>query len=320
MISQKGGIFMFLRAQLSAQMATIADFLVTILLVRLFDVYYVYATLAGAIYGGIVNCVINYKWTFKSKGKKTHVAVKFILVWVCSVWLNTWGTYALTESLAKIPWVRNTLSLYFGDFFIIPKVVVAIIVALFWNYNMQRFFVYRNVVAAGMFVYAGIYGGQNDLAIIGWAGGVILFAGLFDMMDGRVARLGNMSSKFGALYDSVLDRYSELMTFFGICYYLSMKDYFLYALIAFVALIGSLMVSYVRARAEGLGIECKVGFMQRPERVVLTSLGALFCGVFKDITAFEPILIMIVPLAFVALFANITAFARVRHCYKAMKE
>ena len=190
-----------------------------------------------------------------------------------------------------------------------------------------------NVVAAGMFVYAGICGGQNDLAflgwgdehsgrndlaIVGWAGGVILFAGLFDMMDGRVARLGNMSSKFGALYDSVLDRYSELMTFFGICYYLSMKDYFFYALIAFVALIGSLMVSYVRARAEGLGIECKVGFMQRPERVVLTSLGALFCGVFKDITAFDPMLILIVPLAFVAVFANITAFARVRHCYKVM--
>ena len=99
MISQKGGFFMFLRAQLSAQMATIADFLVTILLVRLFEVYYVYATLAGAVYGGIVNCVINYKWTFKSTGKKTNVAVKFILVWVCSIWLNTWGTYALTESL-----------------------------------------------------------------------------------------------------------------------------------------------------------------------------------------------------------------------------
>ena len=139
-----------------------------------------------------------------------------------------------------------------------------------------------------------------------------------DMMDGRVARLGNMSSKFGALYDSVLDRYSELMTFFGICYYLSVKDYFIYAIIAFVALIGSLMVSYVRARAEGLGIECKVGFMQRPERVVLTSLGALFCGVFKDITAFDPMLILMVPLTIVAVFANITAFARVRHCYKVM--
>ena len=175
-----------------------------------------------------------------------------------------------------------------------------------------------NVVAAGMFVYAGIYSGQNDLSIIGWAGGVILFAGLFDMMDGRVARLGNMSSKFGALYDSVLDRYSELMTFFGICYYLSVKDYFIYAIIAYFALIGSLMVSYVRARAEGLGIECKVGFMQRPERVVLTSLGALFCGVFKDITAFDPMLILMVPLTIVAVFANITAFARVRHCYKVM--
>ena len=175
-----------------------------------------------------------------------------------------------------------------------------------------------NVVAAGMFVYAGICGGQNDLSILGWAGGVILFAGSFDMMDGRVARLGNMSSKFGALYDSVLDRYSELMTFFGICYYLSVKDYFIYAIIAFVALIGSLMVSYVRARAEGLGIECKVGFMQRPERVVLTSLGALFCGVFKDITAFDPMLILMVPLTIVAVFANITAFARVRHCYKVM--
>ena len=58
--------------------------------------------------------------------------------------------------------------------------------------------------------------------------------------------------------------------------------------------------------------------MQRPERVVLTALGALFCGIFKDITAFEPILILIVPLAFVALFANITAFVRVRHCYKVM--
>ena len=118
-----------------------------------------------------------------------------------------------------------------------------------------------------------------------------MFAGLFDLMDGRVARLGNMSSKFGALYDSVLDRYSELMTFFGICYYLSMKDYFFYAIIAFVALIGSLMVSYVRARAEGLGIECKVGFMQRPDRVWPTSQGASLWGESKDLPAFDPTLI-----------------------------
>ena len=181
-----------------------------------------------------------------------------------------------------------------------------------------------NIVAAGFFLDAAWMLGteQADYAscmvTVGWGGFIILAAGLFDMMDGRLARMSGKSSLFGALWDSTLDRYSELMTFFGICYYLSMKDYFFYALIAFVALIGSLMVSYVRARAEGLGIECKVGFMQRPERVVLTSLGALFCGVFKDITAFDPMLILIVPLAFVAVFANITAFARVRHCYKVM--
>lgn len=142
---------MFLRAQLSAQMATVADFLVTILLVKLFDVYYVYATLAGAVYGGVVNCIINYKWTFKSKGKKTNVAVKFILVWIGSVWLNTWGTYMMTESLGKIMWVRDTFSQYFGDFFIIPKIVAAILVAVFWNYNMQRVFVYREVDVRHLF-------------------------------------------------------------------------------------------------------------------------------------------------------------------------
>lgn len=151
MVSRKGGVFMFLRAQFSAQIATFSDFLVTILLVRLFEVYYVYATLGGAVYGGIVNCVINYKWTFKSKEKKKNVAVKFIIVWLCSVWLNTWGTYALTEFLAKIPWVRHTFSLYFDDFFMIPKMIVAVIVALFWNYNIQRLFVYRNIGIRSLF-------------------------------------------------------------------------------------------------------------------------------------------------------------------------
>lgn len=179
-----------------------------------------------------------------------------------------------------------------------------------------------NVVAAGMFVYAGICGGQNDLSILGWAGGVILFAGLFDMMDGRVARLGNMSSKFGALYDSVLDRYSELMTFFGICYYLSVKDYFIYAIIAFVALIGSLMVSYVRARAEGVGLECKVGFMQRPERVVVTAIGCLACGITGMCVPNSQIAIyiLVIAMAVIAVFANITAFARVDVCRKGLKE
>lgn len=176
-----------------------------------------------------------------------------------------------------------------------------------------------NIVAAAVLIYGGIYAEWHDFAYVGWGGAIILFAGLFDMMDGRVARLGNMSTTFGALYDSVLDRYSELITYFGICYYLVLQGYFLFSVISFIALIGSLMVSYVRARAEGLGIECKVGMMQRPERVVLTSLGALFCGIFGDCQAFDPIWILVVPVGVVAVFANITAFVRVNHCRKVMK-
>jgi phosphatidylglycerophosphate synthase len=99
------------------------------------------------------------------------------------------------------------------------------------------------------------------------------------MLDGQVARLGNMSSPFGALYDSVLDRYSELILFLGICYYLVAHHYFLSSLFAFIGLIGSMMVSYTRARAEGLGIECKDGLMQRPERVIIVGVSALACGI-----------------------------------------
>lgn len=179
-----------------------------------------------------------------------------------------------------------------------------------------------NIAAACVLLYGGMNGERGDFSYIGWAGGIILFAGLFDMMDGQVARIGKMSSTFGALYDSVLDRYSELTVFFGICFYLIMQGYVKSSIIAFIALIGSLMVSYVRARAEGLGLECKVGLMQRPERVVLTGLGALCCGIvapmLTDNKPFEPILIFVIPLLFVAVLSNVTAFARLNYCRKVL--
>ena len=169
-----------------------------------------------------------------------------------------------------------------------------------------------NVVAAGFFVYAAIYQ-PYDLALIGCGGGIVLFAGLFDMMDGRLARMGNMSSVFGALWDSTLDRYSELFTLFGICTYFLLNGWEWMGVVTCLAMVSSVMVSYVRARAEGLDIECKVGLMQRPERVVLTALGAILCGVCGDL------LWLAVPIAVIALLANITAFWRVRHCYKELR-
>ena len=145
MISQKGGVFMFLRAQLSAQMATIADFLVTILLVKAFAVFYLYATFTGSVVGGIVNCAINYGWVFHAEDcKKTHVAVKYLFVWGGSIILNTWGTFALTEWLTGMTWVNGLLGYYIDNVFILSKIIVAVLVAFFWNYHLQRFFVYRN--------------------------------------------------------------------------------------------------------------------------------------------------------------------------------
>lgn len=181
-----------------------------------------------------------------------------------------------------------------------------------------------NIGVAVIFVMGAEAGHRGDLSYVGWAGALILFAGLFDMLDGQVARLGNMSSTFGALYDSVLDRYSEMVMFFGVCYYLVGHHYFFSSIFAFIALIGSMMVSYTRARAEGLGIECKDGLMQRPERVVLIGVSAIACGVTANYIGgdhkwflpgvkfhiLETMSIFTVPIALMAVLTNITALKR----------
>lgn len=144
-ISQKGGVFMFLRAQFSSQLASLTDFLVTIVLAKVFNVFYVYATFTGSVFGGIINCALNYKWTFKSTDvKKKHVAIKYITVWIGSIILNTTGTYLVTELLGNFVWLRDLLGHLFDDVFIVSKIFVSLIVGFLWNYNMQRLFVYRN--------------------------------------------------------------------------------------------------------------------------------------------------------------------------------
>lgn len=191
-----------------------------------------------------------------------------------------------------------------------------------------------NIGVAVIFIAGGEEGKRGDLSYVGWAGALILFAGLFDMLDGQVARIGKMNSTFGALFDSVLDRYSELIMFLGICYYLVAHDYFFSSLFAFIALIGSMMVSYTRARSEGLGIENKGGMMQRPERVVLTGGAALSCGIigyfiggdFKyfipgtTFQLFETMSFFTMPITIMAVLTNITAVKRLISAKKALDE
>jgi len=136
------------------------------------------------------------------------------------------------------------------------------------------------------------------------AGGIILLAGTFDIIDGKVARLSGRVTKFGALYDSTLDRYSEVIMFFGLAFYFVKADMFLTSIAVSFALGGSVMVSYVRARAEALGFHCKVGIMQRPERLVYVGFGAIF-----------HLYVLIFAIMLIAIFANITAIQRIYHVW-----
>jgi CDP-diacylglycerol--glycerol-3-phosphate 3-phosphatidyltransferase len=108
------------------------------------------------------------------------------------------------------------------------------------------------------------------------AGAVIIGAGLFDMVDGRVARETNRVTRFGGFFDSVLDRYSDLALLVGLLVWYGSINRPFYVVLTAIAMTGSVMVSYTRARAENTIPTCKVGFMERPERVVLVIIGALF--------------------------------------------
>src|SRR5438445_5919424 len=109
-----------------------------------------------------------------------------------------------------------------------------------------------------------------------WAAVVVILAGLFDMVDGRVARETNRVTRFGGFFDSVLDRYSDLALFMGLLVYYATINRFFYIVLTAIVMTGSVMVSYTRARAEVTIPKCKVGFLERPERVVLIIIGAVF--------------------------------------------
>src|SRR6185437_14705780 len=109
-----------------------------------------------------------------------------------------------------------------------------------------------------------------------WGGIVVIFAGLFDMVDGRVARETNQVTRFGGFFDSVLDRYSDLALLMGLLVYYGTINRPLYVVLTAIVMAASVMISYTRTRAEHIVPTCKVGFLERPERIVLLIIGALF--------------------------------------------
>jgi CDP-diacylglycerol---glycerol-3-phosphate 3-phosphatidyltransferase len=163
-----------------------------------------------------------------------------------------------------------------------------------------------NTAAAILF---GLANEHNYVRMFVFAGLVIIGAGIFDMVDGRVARQTDQVTVFGAFFDSVIDRYSDVVLFFGLLVFYARGNRFFYVVLAAFVMVTSLMVSYTRARAEALIGSCKVGFMERPERVVLIILGALFnrWGVMAPV------------LWVLAVLSTITVIHRIRYTYQRTK-
>ena len=150
------------------------------------------------------------------------------------------------------------------------------------------------------------FGNQhNYVRMFLYAGLVIIGAGIFDMVDGRVARQTQQVTVFGAFFDSVIDRYSDVVLFFGLLVFYARGNRLFYVFLAAFVMITSLMVSYTRARAEALIGSCKVGFMERPERVVLIILGALF----------ERWHVMAAVLWVLAVISTLTVIHRIRYTW-----
>ena len=138
-------------------------------------------------------------------------------------------------------------------------------------------------------------------------GGLVIAIGsLMDMFDGVVARVQKKETEFGAFLDSVLDRYADALIFLGLAWYLGAQGDYTGVLLCLGTMLGAFVVSYAKARAEGLGNRCNTGVMERPERIILIVLGALTGWIVPVLWA-------------MFVLTHLTAFQRIYHVWKAMK-
>jgi len=139
-----------------------------------------------------------------------------------------------------------------------------------------------------------------------WGGIVLIGAGLFDMVDGRVARETNQVTLFGGFFDSVLDRYSDLGVLVGLLVFYASISRFFYVVLTAIVMMGTVLISYTRARAENVIPKCKTGFLERPERVVLIIVGALFIKMAQVLWV-------------IAVLSNITVIQRMIYTWQETK-
>jgi CDP-diacylglycerol--glycerol-3-phosphate 3-phosphatidyltransferase len=154
-----------------------------------------------------------------------------------------------------------------------------------------------------------------------WGGWLMLFGGTFDILDGAIARALKMQSKAGEFLDSTLDRYAELFTLAGLLYYYAGHPF---SVVVVLAIIGSTMVSYTRAKAEGVGVQAKMGNMQRPERVfyigLASAMSPIVANVYEPGVAKPMNYVAMIAITIVAIFSNATALRRLWFTYSTLKK
>ena len=177
-----------------------------------------------------------------------------------------------------------------------------------------KFHVAPNLLTLGGFLISCISSYLFHKGMVGAGGWIMIFGATFDMFDGRIARLTGQASKSGAFFDSVMDRFGEAVVFLGLASYYRSTWVLPYVVLA---LVGSLMVSYTRARGEGVGVDVKTGVMQRPERIVYLGVGSIFSPIVSYFLS--PFLkvpfdfLTVGAILLIAVMTNFTAFYRIRY-------
>lgn len=226
---------------------------------------------------GLLISLIFYAMTGHSRNRSIHEAARRTASRFLSVYFKEWWV-----------WVTDPIALMFVKMRMGP--------------NVLTFIGFLLSIVAGILFAKGLFG---------YAGWAMIFGATFDLFDGRVARLSGRETRSGGYFDSVLDRFGEGVCFVGLAYYF--RESWLLP-VTIIGLIGSTMVSYTKARAEGMGVECKVGSMQRPERIVYMGVASIFTPTATILLSTwwtnPPPVLVIGALIIIALATNATAVYR----------
>jgi len=230
------------------------------------------------------------------------LALGFLLYWILAVFLSLRGFF---HRFPPAPLTRA----YFGQWL---REILS---------SFERFLIRRQIhpnllsyTQLGVSLLAGLAYAEGAIFLGGW---LVLESGVLDLLDGGVARSTGQANRRGAFIDSVVDRYAEFFTYLGLGVFFA-SSWVLWAVA--LAFLGSIMVSYVRARAEGLGVSCQVGMMQRAERYLLLGGGSMLSTTLNHLLCFQAHMVLIVCLVILAVLANVTAIHRIFFVATSLRE